>query len=273
MLQYYTSFFMQNIFSLRKYRVTTIGYNIFKIYIIRKKEELLFQKIIPIVCRQRHQRPDATSSSPPPHATWPTLANCARLLSCKFLWSIRKTFRSHRHRAKSNRKCLFVFRQIETEKLTRNRSVRKSIHTNECQIKTGCLIYKGPDDKTVNIQRFEFKLNTIFDRISSFHETKEWILRSPFPFCLPSLNLPVSFDWAGWRQYWHCNTLLFLFSDISTFAQLTMAARRGGGGGSISDSVCPSSPGTDIYHKAPTFIFAWCLIPPDIYNTSCESVF
>ena len=49
MLQYYTSFFMQNIFSLRKYRVTTIGYNIFKIYIIRQKEELLFQKIIPIV--------------------------------------------------------------------------------------------------------------------------------------------------------------------------------------------------------------------------------
>ena len=40
------------------------------------------------------------------------------------------------------------------------------------------------------------------------------------------------------------------------------------GGGSISDSVCPSSLGTDIYHKAPTFIFAWCLIPPDIYNTS-----
>ena len=46
--------------------------------------------------------------------------------------------------------------------------------------------------------------------LSSFRETKEWILRSPFPFCLPFLNLPVLFDWAGWRQYWHCNTL-FLF--------------------------------------------------------------
>ena len=230
MLQYYTSFFMQNIFSLRKYRVTTIGYNIFKIYIIRQKEELLFQKIIPIVWSEKsgetpEARRDVKLSSPSRDVA--RTANCAPVLSCKFLWSIRKTFRSHRHRAKSNRKCLFVFRQIETEKLTRNRSVRKSIHTNECQIKTGCLIYKGPDDKTVNIQRFEFKLNTIFDRISSFHETKEWILRSPFPFCLPSLNLPVSFDWAGWRQYWHCNTLLFLFSDISTFAQLTMAARGG----------------------------------------------
>ena len=59
-------------------------------------------------------------------------------------------------------------------------------------------------------------------------ETKEWVLRSPSPFCLPSLNLPVLFDWADWRQYWHCNTLLFLFSDISTFAQLTMAAGRRG---------------------------------------------
>lgn len=230
MLQYYTSFFMQNIFSLRKYRVTTIGYNIFKIYIIRQKEELLFQKIIPIVWSEKsgetpEARRDVKLSSPSRDVA--RTANCAPVMSCKFLWSIRKTFRSHRHRAKSNRKCLFVFRQIETEKLTRNRSVRKSIHTNECQIITGCLIYKGPDDKTVNIQRFEFKLNTIFDRISSFHETKEWILRSPFPFCLPSLNLPVSFDWAGWRQYWHCNTLLFLFSDISTFAQLTMAARGG----------------------------------------------
>ena len=231
MLQYYTSFFMQNIFSLRKYRVTTIGYNIF--YIISQQKELLFQKIIPIVSKcwsekSDAQRPDAVSSSPPPHATWTGLANCARLLSCKFRWSIRRAFRSHRNCAKSQHKCLFVLRQIETEKLTRNKSVRKSIHTNECQIKAGCLIFKRPVDKTVNIQRFEFKLSTIFDRISSFHETKEWILRSPFPFCLPSLNLPVSFDWAGWRQYWHCNTLLFLFSDISTFAQLTMAARRWG---------------------------------------------
>ena len=231
MLQYYTSFFMQNIFSLRKYRVTTIGYNIF--YIISQKKELLFQKIIHIVSKcwsekSDAQRPDAVSTSPPPHATWTGLANCARLLSCKFRWSIRRAFRSHRNCAKSQHKCLFVLRQIETEKLTRNKSVRKSIHTNECQIKAGCLIFKRPVDKTVNIQRFEFKLSTIFDRISSFHETKEWILRSPFPFCLPSLNLPVSFDWAGWRQYWHCNTLLFLFSDISTFAQLTMAARRGG---------------------------------------------
>ena len=89
MLQYYTSFFMQNIFSLRKYRVTTIGYNIFEIYIISQKKELLFQKIIPIVSKclsekSGAQRPDAVSSSPPPHATWTGLANCARVLSCKF---------------------------------------------------------------------------------------------------------------------------------------------------------------------------------------------
>ena len=147
---------------------------------------------------------------------------------------------------------------------------RKSfIHTNECQIKTGCLIYKGPAEMIKILWIFN-GLNSdwaqFWSHIKFPEETKEWVLRSPSPFCLPFLNLPVLFDWADWRQYWHCNTLLFLFSDISTFAQLTMAAGRGGG--SISDSVCPSSPSTDIYHKAPTFIFAWCLIPPDIYNTS-----
>ena len=79
---------MQNIFSLRKYRVTTIGYNIFKIYIIRKKEALLFQKIIPIVCSEKSgetpgARRDVKLSSPSRNMA--RTANCARLLSCKFL--------------------------------------------------------------------------------------------------------------------------------------------------------------------------------------------
>ena len=100
--------------------------------------------------------------------------------------------------------------------------------------------------------------------LSSFRETKEWILRSPFPFCLPFLNLPVLFDWAGWRQYWHCNTL-FLF-QIFLHSHNSQWQPGGGREGGTSDSVCPSSPGPDIYHRL-KLSFLPCLIPL-IYDTS-----
>ena len=54
------------------------------------------------------------------------------------------------------------FVQIETKKLTRNRSVRKNIHTNEGREKTGGLIYQGILI-AVNVQLFEF--NSMFDPI------------------------------------------------------------------------------------------------------------
>ena len=189
MLQYYTSFFMQNIFSLRKFRVTTIGY-LQSTCSDRKKRNCYFKRSSQM--SQSFQTLSEKSGEEARRGVKLSSSSrnmdlqIARVLSCKFLRSIRKTFRSHRQKcAKSNRKCLFVFRQIETEKLTRNRSVRKSIHTNECRIKTGCLIYKGPADKTVNIQRFEFKLSTILIAYQVSRRQKNEFWGHPFHSVCP----------------------------------------------------------------------------------------
>ena len=152
------------------------------------------------------------------------------------------------------------FVQIETKKLTRNRSVRKNIHTNESREKTGGLIYQGILI-AVNVQLFEF--NSMFDPIK-FPRDK----RMNFEVTLSILSALSQFACLVWlSRLAPILTLQYslLISDISTFAQLTMAAGRGEGA-STSDSVCPSSPGPDIYHRL-KLSFLPCLIPL-IYDTS-----
>ena len=196
------------------------------------------------------------------------LANYARVLSCEFHWSIRKTFRSHRHTMVCKiqpHKYLFVFRTNWNWKVD-TKQIRKRIHTNEME--TGCLIYKGRVDRSVNIQRFEFKLNTIFWFRIRFLRDKGM----SFEVTLSILSALSQFACLVWLS-WLAPILTLQYSPLLIFRYFYIRTTHNGsqeeGGGSISDSVCPSSPGTDIYHKAPTFIFAWCLIPPDIYNTSC----